>query len=49
LDRYADQLKGFREYLSDQAKRYRELEDTEAGFLKERLKQLKTQEAKSGG
>lgn len=48
LDRYGDQLKGFREYLSDQAKRYQELEDTEAGFLKERLKHLKTQEARSG-
>jgi hypothetical protein len=45
MDRYADELKGFREYLSDQAKRYQELEETEAGFLKARLKQFKTQEA----
>ena len=43
LDRYADQLKGFRDYVADEAKHYGDWRDTEERFMIERLKQVKEQ------
>jgi hypothetical protein len=46
LDLYADQLKGFRDFLGDQVKHYGDLDQIEATLLNDRLNQLKTQSQK---